>query len=107
MHKIDQEILVADRPLAAYFASVAEAGPDAWREERFRIAERSRHLPPECRGAPLNLGRIAAMLPTWTVGADPARCEFLAAHHVTDGATGLGKAKPHSHSCIRCVIPCP
>lgn len=65
MHKLDQDLLAADRPLAAYFASVAEAGPDAWREERFRIAERSSHLPPECRGAPLNLGRIAAMLPIW------------------------------------------
>ncbi|GGF51480.1 hypothetical protein GCM10011611_67450 [Aliidongia dinghuensis] len=43
----------------------AEAGAEAWREERFCIAECHRHLPPERRGDPLNLGSIAAMLPTW------------------------------------------
>lgn len=65
MFKVDEDLLAADRPLAAYFASVIEAGPDAWREERFRIAERSRHLSPERRGDPLSIGSITVMLPTW------------------------------------------
>lgn len=65
MFEVDRAILAADRPLAAYFASVAEAGSEAWREERFRIAERHNHLPPERRGDPLNLGSIAPMLPIW------------------------------------------
>ena len=29
MFEVDRQILAADKPLAAYFASVAEAGPDA------------------------------------------------------------------------------
>lgn len=65
MFEVDRAILAADRPLAAYFSSVAEAGPEAWREERTRIAERNRPLPPEHRGDPLTVGSIAAMLPTW------------------------------------------
>lgn len=65
MFEVDRAILAADRPLAAYFFSVAEAGSEAWRDERARIAERNRHLRPEHRGDPLSIGSIAAMLPTW------------------------------------------
>jgi hypothetical protein len=65
MFEVDRAILAADKPLAAYFISVAEAGPDAWQEERARIAERNHHLPPERRGDPLSIGSITAMLPIW------------------------------------------
>lgn len=59
------ERLAADKPLAAYFASVAAAGPDGWAEEMDRMRDRLTGLPPEQRGDPMNVNAIAAMLPTW------------------------------------------
>ncbi|HVI49951.1 MAG TPA: hypothetical protein VM661_01940 [Candidatus Sulfotelmatobacter sp.] len=42
--------LAADKPLAAYFASVAEAGAEGWKEEMDRMRGRLKDTPPEERG---------------------------------------------------------
>lgn len=55
--------LAADRPIAAHFATVAEA--DAWVDERVRIAAGLTGMPPDERGDPMNIYAIHAMLPTW------------------------------------------
>lgn len=57
--------LAADKPLAAYFASVAAAGDDGWAEERARMVDRLKDLPPEQRGDPQNVYAIAELMPTW------------------------------------------
>ena len=61
----NSERLAADKALAAYFASVAEAGADGWKEEMDRMRGRLKHTPPEERGDPMNVYAIRAMLPTW------------------------------------------
>ncbi len=63
MWEAQADRLAADRPLAAYFASVAEA--DGWAEERIRMAAKLKDTPPEERGDPMNIYDIHAMLPTW------------------------------------------
>lgn len=52
-----RNLLLADKALGAYFASVVEA--DGWNEERVRVGT--------CQeaGDPMNVRAIAAMLPTW------------------------------------------
>lgn len=45
-----RETLLADKPLAAYFLSVSQAGSDAWNDERARIR---------------SAGSIRKMLPAW------------------------------------------
>jgi len=60
-----RDLLDADRPLAAYFKSVAEAGDDGWREELVRMRAPLRDIPPHHRGDPMNIHAISAMMPTW------------------------------------------
>lgn len=60
-----REILVADRPLAVYFAAVIDGGEEAWRQERLMMGRRLLRLPREHRGDPMSLGAIEFMLPTW------------------------------------------
>ncbi|HVI49954.1 MAG TPA: hypothetical protein VM661_01960 [Candidatus Sulfotelmatobacter sp.] len=57
--------LAADKALAAYFASVAEAGAEGWKEEMDRMRGRLTEMPPEQRGDPMNVYAIRAMLPMW------------------------------------------
>jgi hypothetical protein len=58
-------LLAADKPLAAYFASVDAAGADGWAEERMRLVDRLKGLRPEERGDPQNVYAIAELMPTW------------------------------------------
>jgi len=60
-----REMLVADRPLAVYFAAVIEGGEEAWRQERVLMGRRLLRMPKEHRGDPMSLGALQAMLPTW------------------------------------------
>jgi hypothetical protein len=59
------DLLMADKPLAAYFSAVIDGGPDAWRQERALLAKRLTGIPPDQRGDPMNVYAIKAMLPTW------------------------------------------
>ena len=67
------ERLAADKPLAAYFASVAEAGADGWKEEMDRMRGRLKDMPPEERGELMNVHAIRGMLPTWRAWGEVVR----------------------------------
>lgn len=42
-----RDMLATDKALAAYFASVAEAGEDGWKEEMDRMRGRMKDMPAE------------------------------------------------------------
>lgn len=69
LNEHDRRRLLADRDLAAYWNSVAEAGEEGWREERTRLAQVQRHA--AAAGDPadwllaLDSEAVKALLPTW------------------------------------------
>ena len=58
-------MLIADRPLATYFAAVIDGGEEAWQQERTLMGRRLLRMPREHRGDPMSLGAFEAMLPIW------------------------------------------